>query len=276
MNETAVNRQKQRLQYIDLCAYVLGVINRDMMMERFEIKKVWATNDLKTYREQAEHNLVYDHALRAYKATNWFSPLFEHAPEDAISLICHGEQVVKCSRNITNRPITYSIMASTPNLQAVSALLKATNLSHKCKISYFSRSSGKTERVVAPHSLIKTGSFVYVRAFDQHSDEFRSFKLNRVLDSSFLPEKHEPYQTIENDISWNTEVELDIRVNSGVENQETIEFDYGLEEGKLILRVKEALIMYFLNDWGIAPKGYPELPPELFPLKVLSQKALVK
>lgn len=33
-------RQAERLQYIDLCAYVLGAVNRNVLMNRFEIKQV--------------------------------------------------------------------------------------------------------------------------------------------------------------------------------------------------------------------------------------------
>lgn len=70
------------------------------------------------------------------------------------------------------------------------------------------------------------------------------------------------------DKDWNMDVCVTIKVN----NKESIEFDYGLVNGKLEITIKKALLMYFLVDWNIAPQGYDSLPSILFPLKVESSE----
>ncbi|WP_417439894.1 WYL domain-containing protein [Idiomarina abyssalis] len=274
MSDTATDRQKHRLKYIDLCAYVLGVINRKMLEERFDVKEAWATKDLKAYRDRAEHNLVYQPGLKAYKATDWFSPVYEHTSGEALSLLCNGEQTVVCAPSLAERRTSYTIKATNPDLSTISPLLRATFLRNKCKVSYLSRSSGESTRIIVPHSVIKTGSFSYVRAYDEQSNEYRSFKLNRVIKSTLLRDKPEVYQSLEKDREWNTYVSIDVRLNSDVENKQAIEFDYGLENGKLTIHTKAALVMFFLNDWGIAPLEYPNLPAALFPLRVHSIKTM--
>jgi len=262
-------RQEQRLRYIDLCAYVLGSINRRQLMNRFEIKEAWSTRDFKRYQEMAKNNLVYDHRLRAYAPTKWFRLHFEHQIEDAIDLIANGTQRITCEPKFAKHPNSYSIPNVLPELKVVAPILRALNLGVKTEIAYLSRTSGHSNRTIAPHTLIKTGNFVYVRAFDHKSGEFRSFKLNRVVSSHDSDIAVEENQTKSFDTNWNTVVNIVIGINGHPNNPETIAFDYGLESERLTMSMRQALVPYFLSDWNIAPLKYNDLPDDLFPLKVL-------
>jgi len=272
MSDLAQERQLQRLQYIDLCAYILGFVNRKFLMNRFDVKQAWATKDFTAYQTKSGDSLVYDHGLKAYKPVEWFTPIFEHSVDDAIQLICEGKQSVLCEPTFAGNAYSYAIQSVKPNLVNIFNIFRALHLSTKVEIEYISRTSGKTSRLIAPHSLIKTGCFVYVRGFDHLSGEFRSFKLNRTLNSKLVESRPLESQTKLADKEWNMDIRVIIKANEKLDNKESIEFDYGLVDGRLEITIKKALLMYFLMDWNIAPMGFDSLPPILFPLKVDESK----
>lgn len=214
--------------------------------------------------------MIYDHALRAYKPADWFSPLFEHKTSDAIQLLSEGSQSIVCEERFALNNINYSIKSVEPDLDKIHCVLRALYLGKKTEINYLSISSGESTRVIAPHALIRTGSFQYVRAFDHKSGEFRSFKLNRIIDSELSDYTPLENETQEADEDWNKTVTLKIGISDSVKNKEAIEFDFGLVDGELNIQIKKAMVMYFLMDWNIAPIEYPDLPSTLFPLKLLS------
>jgi hypothetical protein len=268
MSDLSKQRQQQRLKFIDLCAYALGRVNRKTLMTRFDIKQAWSTKDFNEYQSITGNALAYDHGLRAYKPVDWFSPLFEHKASDAIQLLADGSQLINCLDCSPSGSSNYSIASIEPELSNINCVLRALYLGRKTEISYLSVSSGESSRIIVPHSLIRTGSFQYVRAFDHKSGEFRSFKLNRIIHSQFSDFKPLKSETQAADEDWNKEVTLKIVVNRSVKNKEAIEFDFGLVNGQLNIQIKKAMIMYFLMDWNIAPIEYPDLPSTLFPLRI--------
>jgi hypothetical protein len=272
MSALAQKRQLYRLEYIDLCAYVFGVVNRRFLMNRFDVKEAWATKDFTAYQAKSGDSLVYDHGLKAYKPVEWFTPLFEHSLDDAIQLICEGKQSFLCEPQFAGNAYSYAIKNVKPNLSSIYNVFRALHLSKKVELDYISRTSGKTSRLIAPHSFIRTGCFVYVRGFDHLTGEFRSFKLNRIVNSKLVESKPLDCQTKIADEEWNTDVRVIIKINEKLDNKESIEFDYGLVNGRLETTIKKALLMYFLMDWNIAPQGLGSLPPVLFPLTVESCK----
>lgn len=273
MSNLAKERQIQRLQYIDLCAYTLGYINRKLLMNRFEIKEAWATKDFSAYQALSGDRLVYDHALRAYKPVDWFSPVFEHKVSEAI-LLSTGSQNIICDKHFSENSYSYAINNTEPELENIHNVLRALHLNKKVETEYISISSGKQTRLLAPHTLIQTGNFQYVRAFDHKTGEFRNFKLNRITGSKLTNFTAEKDQQKTCDTDWNSNVILKIGVNSALENKEAIEYDFGLIDGELTVEIKKALVKFFLMDWHVAPIEHQNLPATLFPLQLLSMSGL--
>ena len=107
-----------------------------------------------------------------------------------------------------------------------------------------------------------------MRAFDHKSGEFRSFKLNRIFESRELKYLPDNGQRQIDDVQWNQEIEVKIVVHPDIEYKETIEDDFGLVDGELKVKLREASLPFFLMDWNIAPLEYLNLPCVLFPLVV--------
>lgn len=267
MSEFSLDRQKQRLIFIDLCAYVLGYVNRSLLMNRFNIKEATASKDFKTYQEKTA-NLLYETSISAYKPVPWFTPHYEHELKDALLLLSESKQEVVINDNLKKPTYVLDLPVNTADLSKVNPVLRALSLKSIVEIEYASRSSGiLSTRYIVPHTLIQMGSFCYVRAFDRQKSEFRTFKLNRIMNASVSMRKVEPMESIESDIEWQKEVEVTI-VPNGNEHIDTLALDYHLQDNKMVIRLKKPVLMYFLMGWNIAPLEYRDLPYSLFPLKV--------
>lgn len=272
MSDFSIDRQLERLEFIDLCAYVLGYVTRGQLMNRFNIKQATASSDLTTYQLQI-NNLTYDHRMRAYKPVAEFSPLYKHTLADALLLITEGKQQVICDTRKLEPIYCCKLPIVQPKLIKVSAVLRALTAGQVVEIEYVSRSSGHSTRQIIPHTLILTGVFSYIRGFDRLRGEFRTFKLNRIIGSSIQTSKPITSETVDNDVEWQQDIELTI-VSNDAHGNEAIDYDYGLINNQRVIRLKKAVLIYFLMDWNIAPLGFEQLPSLLFPLKVESIQEL--
>jgi hypothetical protein len=267
-NNLKEDRQLERLKYIDLCAYVLGSVKRKMLIDRFGISGVYASKDFAQYQSESNARLKYDNTLKQYVPVDWFTPLYEHNTHDALMLISKGTQYIVCEPALFRRLHEYEIPRTEIDLTKIAPVLRATYRTKKAEIKYISRSSGRGTRLIVPHSVLTVGNFYYLRAFDHKTGEFRNFKLNRIMESTFHNYEPEPRMMIEADIEWQSKLSVSLVPNHGHKHPEALEIDYGLVNGEITLSVRKAMLHYFLMDWNIAPSGYTDLPSELFPLQV--------
>lgn len=262
-------RQLERLKFIDLCAYILGYVNRSLLINAFDIKEVYATSDIKEYQKESLSQLAYNTSLKTYEPVSWFEPIYEHSLQDALMLISEGEQKKICIPGYSNSNNLTSIVGVEPKLEIIAPVLRALSRGVKVEIEYVSTSSGQSNRLIAPHSLITAGNFKYVRAFDHKSGEFRVFKLNRIITAKITRWGIEPKMQKNSDKEWNETVTLVLRANSNIRHKESIEFDYGIENGVLEVSIKKALLPFFIMDWNLAEPGQSIAYPERFPLEIV-------
>lgn len=262
------DRQHERLIFIDLCAYSLGYVSRKLLMQRFDIKDTWASKDIKEYLAICENQLTYSHQARAYQVIDNFMPAFEHSFEDAYLLAAEGLQKLDCVPNLFEQTTKAKIKSIDPELLSIAGVLRAVHRRTQVEIEYISRSSGRSKRLIVPHTLFSAGNFKYVRAFDHKSGEFRSFKLNRIVQSIFKNLEPEEQMLSATDSDWNSSLTLKLVANKLSQDKEAIEFDYGLINGELKVQIKKALLPFFLMDWNILPQEHENLPAILFPLEV--------
>lgn len=262
------DRQNERLRFIDLCAYSLGYVSRKLLMQRFEIKDTWASKDIQEYLAVCKNQLIYSHQARAYQTVDCFEPVFEHSFTDAYLLAAEGIQKLNCVSDVLEQAQQANIKSIDSDLLSIAAVLRAVNRKTSVEIEYISRSSGRSQRLIMPHTIFSAGNFKYVRAFDNKTGQFRSFKLNRIVQSHFSSLKPEEHMLLNVDADWNHELTLKLVVNKLARDKEAIEFDYGLTNGELVIQIRKALLPFFLMDWNIAPKDNEVLPATLFPLEV--------
>lgn len=244
--------QQERLFHIDFKLRFLGVVNRADLVTRFGIKAAAATRDLSLYKQLAPKNLEYDTKAKTYIQSAHFKPLFEHSQSQALIALCHGlgDDFVG-----THRPL---ITAETPtqlNHPQLDVLAKVTQAIYQKKalwVQYRSLSSGLTTREIVPFALVDNGLRWHVRAYDRKRECFTDFVINRIAKPRLLNESTIPAnETKEADIQWNRIVEMYLVPHPRLQHPETIEHEYGMQNGMLKMNVRAAVAGYVLRHWNI-------------------------
>ncbi|WP_040726951.1 YafY family protein [Thiomicrorhabdus sp. Kp2] len=183
-------------------------------------------------------------------------------------MISEGAQKIRFIPKLAETQVVTSIPGVEPDLKIIAPVLRTLSRGLKVEIEYISTSSGVSTRLIAPHSLIAAGNFKYVRAFDHKTAEFRAFKLNRIVNARPTSWKIGKEMNKDSDQEWNKKVILKLTANRNLKHKESIEFDFGLINGYKEVKIRKALIPFFLMDWNIAPQEHEHLPATLFPLEV--------
>ncbi|WP_370979010.1 WYL domain-containing protein [Agaribacterium sp. ZY112] len=244
--------KQERLAHIDFRLYFLGNVGRLDLMARFGIAEAAATRDLTDYKKRAEQNLEYDTKAKLYKTTEAFKPLFDYRADQILSALSKG-----FGGDIVNNPKPYvpcetPSQLNKPDVDVLARLSRAIYNKEALAIQYRSVRSGYTEREIVPFCLVDNGLRWHVRAFDRRREQFMDLVITRISNPAapqqLTPSEHESKDL---DIQWNRIVELEIIAHPNLEHKETIEVDYGMQEGVLNLNIRAAVAGYLLRRWNI-------------------------
>jgi predicted DNA-binding transcriptional regulator YafY len=109
-----------------------------------------------------------------------------------------------------------------------------------------------TTREIVPFALADSGLRWHVRAFDRRSGEFRDFVLARLADARIVPGPSTITRSPTQDIQWNRITELELVPHpANVQHPDTIEAEYGMENGVLKVRARAAMAGYLLRRWNV-------------------------
>jgi predicted DNA-binding transcriptional regulator YafY len=252
--------QDRRLAFIDFRLRWEGRINRADLTNFFSISVPQASLDIARYTELAPQNLSYDRSSRVYLATPDFRPLsFEtHSGKYLNELLAVETGVLAPeSSYIGLPPVTGSVphLGRAVDSQTLAVLLKAIRDFSGLRILYQSMSKPEpSERIISPHAFGYDGFRWHVRAFCHTRNEYLDFVMGRILENLGL----EPnFTTVGEDIDWNTLVTLEIAPNPNLAPtaQRAIELDYGMNNGRLELTCRRALLFYTLKRLGLNQPG---------------------
>lgn len=244
--------QRDRLAYIDLRLRYTGEVMRQDIVESYGIKSAAATRDFALYKELVPKNLSYDKSEKRYIIGKWHSPLFEFPPQQILPWIAGGysdtspfknKEIILTETTGINRTVSGDVLA------AISRGIYSKKI---IEISYRSLSSGLTVRSIAPFVLVGNGDRWHVRAYDRRNKEFRDFSLSRIIDAKQTEESISPAESHSNDIQWNRVVELELVPHpANIQHPDTIEAEYGMQNGVLRTKIRAALVGYFLRRWNV-------------------------
>ncbi|WP_417780014.1 helix-turn-helix transcriptional regulator [Stutzerimonas xanthomarina] len=248
-----------RYRLIETIAWWEGRLTTGHLMQSFGISRQQASKDINTYlNEHAPENLTYDRHLKGYKPSPQFEPLFidssasaylhlldqnrDRAPhiEGLALAYAHTEVLHMPDRSI--RP------------EVLRPILKACREGLRLETEYVSLAHPDVEiRVMAPHTLVFTGTRWHVRAYCEKNRGFRDFVLSRFRGEPDLMDESE--NRLEQDEAWNTPVDVviepDVRLTP--EQKAIIETDYGMQDGELRIATRGALVQYVLQRYQIDP-----------------------
>lgn len=244
--------QRDRLAFIELRIRFLGEVRRQDLFARFGIQAAAATRDLAAYKKLAPGNLDYDSKNKVYVRAELFRPLFDFSPARVLAWLTRGYGDHEPTRQRPLVPSDPAAEINDPDLEVLSVITRAIHRKSAAQISYRAVSSGMTSRVIVPFALADSGSRWHVRAFDRRSNEFRDFVLARIADARFASGPIAEEESPENDIQWNRIVDLELVPHpANVQHPDTIEAEYGMENGVLKVRARAAMAGYLLRCWNV-------------------------
>lgn len=248
--------QERRLAFIDFRLRWEGRINRSDLTEFFGISVPQASLDIARYTELAPENLVYDRSSRVYQATAEFHPV--HAatqPQRYLNeLLASATGVLEREDSFIGwQPPIDSVPQPGRGVAAdmLSTLLKAIRETSGLRIVYQSMSRLEpSTRVISPHAFGHDGFRWHVRAFCHSREKFLDFVLGRILEvQGAEPVGH----TASEDAEWNNVLPLVIAPNPELSagKRRAIELDYGMTNGQVELKCRQALLFYTLKRLGL-------------------------
>jgi len=250
--EDLTQPQRDRLAFIELRVRFFGEVRRQDLFSRFSIQAAAATRDLATYKELMPGNIDYDGKSKVYVRSELFRPLFDFSAARVLMWLTQGYGDNEPVRHRPRIPAEAAPQISSPDLETLSVITRAIHRKSAVHITYRALTSGMTAREIVPFALADNGSRWHVRAYDRRSREFRDFVLARVADARFVDGPIADDERPDQDIQWTRIVELELVPHpANMRNPDTIEAEYGMSEGRLVTRVRAALVGYMLRSWNV-------------------------
>lgn len=232
-----------------------GRINRLDLVRRFGVSPGQATADLKRFAEFNPDALVYDAKAKTYRAGPGLAPPSAPAAEALLrELRLIAEGVLAADDGALAWPPAAEV--AEPPLRPVpapvlAAVIAAIGAGAALEATYQSFSSPRpSRRRLEPHALVFDGFRWHVRARDVGEDRFRDFVLGRLSDAVICGPAT---RGADGDAEWNIRVTLEIAPHPGLaaHQRSAIAADYGMTDGRLILRPRAAVAWYVKRRLGL-------------------------
>lgn len=269
--------QERRLQFIDFRLQWDGRLNRADLTGFFHISVPQASMDIRLYTELAPRNLIYDRSQRVYVATPEFKPQFETsgARQYMAQLLALENQVIAPVESfIAMRPPVSSVALPLRHVEqdTLKTVLRAIAERGRLRASY--QSIARDEplwREISPHAFGHDGLRWHVRAYCHLRRGFRDFILGRLL--AVEPAGASDVRVAE-DAEWATMVGLELTAHPELSEKQRqgIELDYGMENGKVSLMCRQAMLFYTLRSLNFDSQGQPR--PGLKQLRIANLDAI--
>lgn len=248
--------QERRLEFIEFRLQWEGRVNRSDLVNYFSISVPQASLDFARYRELAPTNAVYDVVQKAYLPGPNFTPILIRESADDYLIRLWGATAGTMNSNSSFLGWTPSVgIVRDPARLVDAAILRVFLMALREKlvvrIDYQSMSTaGPSSRAISPHAVGFDGFRWHVRAFCHVHNDYRDFVLGRVRSAvSEGPTENDP----KDDADWHNFIEAIIVPHPRLSQAQklAVESDYNMEHGRLVLRVREALLFYHLDHLGL-------------------------
>ncbi len=247
---------EQKLQFIEFRLFWEGHVNRADLMDTFGVSLNQASGDLNRYIALAPANMVYDKSGKTYVRSPDFSPWF--LKPDATQYLAQVRSVAEGivapeDAWIGNLPTFDATPAPARGIDptVLRSIVIAIRRREAVEVRYQSMSSPDPEwRWIAPHALAFDGFRWHARSFCEKSGEYRDFVISRIIETR--QSRSTQMQTAA-DTDWDEIVQLEIGPHPALSpNQKrVIELDYGMQNGRVVIPVRRALLYYALKRLGL-------------------------
>lgn len=247
---------ERRNAFIEFRVFWHGRINRADLIDTFGISLQQASLDLAGYADKWKRNLIYDKSQRAYIRGKAFKPRFiRPSAEDYLAhlravdqgLVSHDQSWISVFPSYGATPTPARGVAP----ETLRDVLAAIHAPAALEITYQSMSRPEpSARWIEPHALAFDGFRWHARAFCQNDHVFKDFLLSRIVE---IGAQGPATADLHTDADWHNEAVLEIGPHPDLSptQRRAIEMDYGMEEGKVKIPVRRALLFYALKRLGL-------------------------
>lgn len=257
-HESIKPSQRRRYEFIEFQLLWEGTVGRKLLQQKFEISLQQATLDLTSYLDIAPKNMAYDPRQRTYVTQSNFRPVFVKG--EASEYLLHLEMFHHGYRDAdeiwpTTIPAFDAVAVASRRTDPLTlkTVLHAIRDRQCVEVMYVSLSSkSEAPRRLFPHAIASDGHRWHMRAFDGDKERYSDFVLSRIekiklhdSDEVDLPE----------DAEWSSFVELKLRPDPALSarRKERLAIEYGMENGRLSINVRQAMLFYYLRFYGFDP-----------------------
>lgn len=247
---------EQKLQFIEFRLFWEGHVNRSDLIDKFGVSPNQASGDLNRYIALAPDNMVYDKSGKSYVRASAFTPLFlrPDATQYLSQVRSVAEEIITPDDAwIGNLPAFDAAPAPARGIDPVvlRSIVTANKRHEAIEVLYQSMSAPDPEwRWIAPHALAFDGFRWHARSFCEKNGEYRDFVISRILETRQTRAAQKPAVS---DIAWEEMVELEVGPHPDLSpnQRRVIELDYGMENGRVTIPVRSALLYYALKRLGL-------------------------
>ena len=258
---------ERRLEFIEFRLFWEGGVNRSDIIDLFDVSVPQASKDLTLYQERAPQNAVYDKSAKRYVASPQFSPIFlKPDPDSYLSrLRSLAEGLTSPSESwIANPPQTDIALTPRREVDAVvlQAILGAVRGVRSIEIYYQSMNRERPDpmwRRITPHAFGYDGFRWHARAYCHIDKKFKDFLLPRILRVRGVDG---PRASADQDQQWNDTFDVEIGPHPDLtpSQQAVVAKDYGMKNGRAILKVRYAMLFYVLKRLGLLGDATKQSP----------------
>jgi hypothetical protein len=249
---------ERRLEFIEFRLFWEGGVNRSDIIQMFDVSVPQASKDLTLYQERAPQNAIYDKSAKRYVASAHFSPIFlKPDPDGYLSrLRSLAEGLTSPSESwIANPPETDIALTPRREIEAsvLGTVLGAVRSTRSIEIYYQSMNRERpdpTWRRMTPHAFGYDGFRWHARAYCHIDKKFKDFLLPRILRVRGLDS---PGASADQDRQWNDTFNVEIGPHPDLtpSQQAVVAKDYGMKDGRAVLKVRYAMLFYVLKRLGL-------------------------
>lgn len=259
--------QRERLAYIEFRLYFFGEVGRVDVMKRFGVAPAGATRDFALYRERCPNNIDFNTVSKTYVIGESFAPVFEHVQERVLTALSlgFGDGINPVAGPLIRCEVPAAL--NQPQINVLAPITRAIYLGKSVCLSYFSHTSGASQREIVPFAIATDGLRWHARAFCRKHQDFRDFVISRMENATVLMDiREEKHELPACDIQWNRIVELDLVPHPDRKHPEITARDFAMQDGALHLKMRAAMAGYALRQWHVDCSSDHSLTDEAFRL----------
>jgi len=252
---------RERLRFIERTAFWRATLKREDLADVFSVSVQQCSADLKRFQGLCPGALEYNTSRRRYEGSKKMKCKL-HTPnlEDAMATFLGdtGTWLSQPSAMAGGKPgavARVDLPVREAKLDVQRRVFLAVLWGKRIRVNYHSLSSGEaTWRWIRPHAFGHDGYRWHLRSWCENNEEYRDFVLSRVRAADW-PEA--ATSEVPADVDWHTLESLELEVNPklSAERQAAIAEDFGLKGGKLVLKVRKALLSYTLEHLRLPGSG---------------------